>query len=1487
MNKIKCFAGMVILLCMVQLPVLKVEATEKTLYESPYVRFSPDGWAWTFCEILPSGGTSGRPDYWYQAGETQSTGIRSSLKELQPGQHYYETLREGVVPVGKWVVAWPNGQCIHPDTPKSFHNLSFREQRCLSGYYSGWLAYCADCNRPVDDVLIYGSRKAVSSVHFLDTELDHYYLCPTCSHLEQGSSIRHRCAAVSYNMYRVVYDSNSEYMGKRITGFVPESYHMYNNEIVFEGTVIVPNTHLNLNSYELTGYTFAGWNTRPDGSGVAYEDGAEIRNLSTENYDKDGGSGEVILYAQWIATVSELVIDPNGGSYRGSRDKTAVRQTYGAAYIFEQDALIPPEGYTVAFESNGGNTIPQIRSRYSFKRWSPMQPFGGSFQDGKYLFTAAMNHVDVIKAVYNREPVELPTPEREDYAFGGWFRDEECTDFAGMGGAAFLPDRDITLYAGWTKLHMEAETVYYREEALDDWRTAGSICHGVKNERGEGDNRYGVPSDESAVLYATGAVDVRLTMEDERENFFRVWRSDETDTSILSDVYEELKNTGQSASVEQSVWCKMIDSESGVVPDTEENYNATYLLENSGTDAQIYRVRADGLYTLRAAGGQGGDYEGNSGGYGGEAAMTVYLKKGEVLTVTLGKQGAGADAPRTPGGCEGGASGTNGAAGGSATRIQLTDLYGVTTDLLVAAGGGGAGSRENGYPASDGYATLYTVRDYASALSRYGLVEDVAHCDGILTGGGGGGGGFFHGTGGSVTVHTHSDRPVWSGSYNGQAANVTGLCTGWQWTSGGTHYGHVTGASCEHYGHWGIVNGVCAQACNMDDGSWWYLCRCNVCGQRNSPHVKETYYYTCNDCGVYLDKNSSHVHPSYWTLTCTKLEGVTVDGTAPSYGGLSYINTQDCHYGGNVEYDNCHQGDGYVSVTADTVGFTETGLIAAIPARDMAKPDAVSNITFEVIEGVTVIKWSEPEGNASVYYFFGESYCREGAGMKKRLTTNILSQKVDTAIAGYYYMCDENAEVSADYLRKIVESEERYTYEERNAALFSQGLGFSKDCRLDTEDVGNCGNRAYDPAGTFVHIAAADVAGNVSDTVTVRLKHGAVPWGLETGPLRLDSVVAGKDNKNVWYAGRERTWYVKADGETPFLLAFESYMAGTAREDYQINYQILDARTAEGISQKYTIMIPYAVPVTRTGELDSSEFLRRAAGDSVLGEGTYLSVSRSNNAADVSFCGAFTLAGEMDGREIVLTPVAGADFAGDTIYSDWSEDMGHSLTVIADGKGPVIGGLDRLEEQTLLDRNEGEVWLEITAADALSGMAEFYVQVENRDNFVQQTFYSENDVVRIELTELSPLFSGTFTVTGYARDKVGNETKVTYQVTEFALETGIERILEPHAPVFKGGESGILTITTYGYADRVEVIFPEEMTALNPELNRIIDYTEMQCYKQESRVQFMVPLYTPENSAYRVTVRAYKGNSRLEEHPVISTVTISGSVLDELRTRLR
>lgn len=46
-------------------------------------------------------------------------------------------------------------------------------------------------------------------------------------------------------------------------------------------------------AYKRTGYTFTGWNTRADGKGTKYANGATVKGICSVN------GGTVTLYAQW------------------------------------------------------------------------------------------------------------------------------------------------------------------------------------------------------------------------------------------------------------------------------------------------------------------------------------------------------------------------------------------------------------------------------------------------------------------------------------------------------------------------------------------------------------------------------------------------------------------------------------------------------------------------------------------------------------------------------------------------------------------------------------------------------------------------------------------------------------------------------------------------------------------------------------------------------------------------------------------------------------------------------------------------------------------------------------------------------------------------------------------------------------------------------------------------------------------------------------
>lgn len=253
-----------------------------------------------------------------------------------------------------------------------------------------------------------------------------------------------------------------------------------------------------------------------------------------------------------------------------------------------------------------------------------------------------------------------------------------------------------------------------------------------------------------------------------------------------------------------------------------------------------------------------------------------------------------------------------------------------------------------------------------------------------------------------------------------------------------------------------------------------------------------------------------------------------------------------------------------------------------------------------------------------------------------------------------------------------------------------------------------------------------------------------------------------------------------------------------------------------------------------------------------------------------------------------IYPRAGADWDDGIFYSAQEEDLRHGLILIGDGEPPVIRGMETLRNLSLIDRRENTLILNLTAEDELSGVEEFCLTVYNTDNNCSRRFEPDDrGLIQVELTADDPVFSGDFTAVAYAVDHVGNEISVSEETTEFGLTARIDRILPPHTPVFQNGESGILSIGVWGYPDYVEIEFPAEMTEQNPELNCRFEYTDKPRYCQEEKIQFMIPLYTPANADYTITVRAYKEGKQLEQYPELSIVEVEGTVLDDFRTRLR
>lgn len=795
-------------------------------------------------------------------------------------------------------------------------------------------------------------------------------------------------------------------------------------------------------------------------------------------------------------------------------------------------------------------------------------------------------------------------------------------------------------------------------------------------------------------------------------------------------------------------------------------------------------------------------------------------------------------------GAQGGNYGSySGGAGGSATgRFWLTQGE-VLTCTVGGTDGFNGGGASTAYGNGGGYTVFSSDKKGVLLIAGGGggasqngnggiggsvdsLVSDSEGEQGMA----GGGGGALGGSAGEAVIHHHTGNP----SKYGGCYTISSRCQGKTFTERKTVTGKYNG--CDYIGA---------------DGQWHNDGYCVQCGSYVcSLHNIYEYRYTCNTCGAsYKDS-----HPS----VCTQMLGYStgcgyteeqVISSYPAYGGSSYVNTE---YAYSYEKQaGVRAGNGFGSIQSVQVGFVEGQFLEGVTATDLASPNAVSGKVVMESQGAGSVKliWNIPRDNGTKYYHVAESFL---LGYETPLSrSNITVNTLTSGVAGYYYLLDENP------LTTVNEKNGKYTVEPEGTVDFSQGE-----------------QRKY------LHVVAVDRAGNLSDTTHIPVDSGTVAWKLRTRKLELES------GNNIYQAG-ENVWYVKSDGVTPFSLKYEAYMEGMASADYQLNYVIFENQAEETASQNI-IFVPSEEAFDKDISLKAADLTFSQQAKPFLQIYSYTAINRSDGGRELSAMQKFVLGPELSGTRFVVLPIAGAELNGSVVYSDHEDDEKNGIALIADGEAPQIIGLEPLENREFIDRRDGDLTLMVTAVDELSGLREWYVSVVNTDNAVEKVYRPDSGgTVRIEITADEPLFSGDFAVTAFAVDNVGNVAEVSYGTTEFSLETHIERILEPHEPIFKKGESGILFISVWGYADRVEVEFPPQMTEENPELNRVFDYSDSPMYLQKETIQFMIPLRIPENESYEITVRAYKQGKRLEDHPEVSVVQVNGTVLDQFRTRLR
>lgn len=135
----------------------------------------------------------------------------------------------------------------------------------------------------------------------------------------EGVGDRKYTAQYMAHQYYVHYDANvPDYCTSALAGTMTDSLHTYDD--YWRTPRAGAQTNLNKNTYSLMGYTFIGWNTKPDGTGEFYADeahhmtptGVNNQEASVARHNMTANDGEVVtLYAQWRAHEYNVVLNAN------------------------------------------------------------------------------------------------------------------------------------------------------------------------------------------------------------------------------------------------------------------------------------------------------------------------------------------------------------------------------------------------------------------------------------------------------------------------------------------------------------------------------------------------------------------------------------------------------------------------------------------------------------------------------------------------------------------------------------------------------------------------------------------------------------------------------------------------------------------------------------------------------------------------------------------------------------------------------------------------------------------------------------------------------------------------------------------------------------------------------------------------------------------------------------------------------------------------
>ena len=286
-----------------------------------------------------------------------------------------------------------------------------------------------------------------------------------------------------------------------------------------------------------TGYVFAGWNTKADGTGTLYDETTKytptdlVPALAT-------GDQELALYAKWTPITYSVHYDPNGAT-SGTMSNSS--HTYDVAKNLTANAYA--RKYTVTYKDGSGNVITTYAASATtatatFNGWAKTATGTKAYNDKQSVknLSSTNNAIVNIYAVWTLGSVTLPTPpDKPGYVPSGWVPEDNPSDTPKTPGTTVTPEGPTTYIPVYSPI------IYY-VKYNGNGATSGSMSNST--------HKYDVAKNLTANAYARKYT---VTYKDESGNVITTYAASATTATATFNGWAKTATGAKAYNDKQSV----------------------------------------------------------------------------------------------------------------------------------------------------------------------------------------------------------------------------------------------------------------------------------------------------------------------------------------------------------------------------------------------------------------------------------------------------------------------------------------------------------------------------------------------------------------------------------------------------------------------------------------------------------------------------------------------------------------------------------------------------------------------------------------------------------------------------------------------------------------------------------------------------------------------------------------------------------------------